>query len=49
MIDRPVARSTGSFATRSASQSLMAGVASMYAADSPRMKPMFSTDSAVFT
>ncbi len=49
MIDRPVRLSTGSPSISPASQSLIAGVASMYAADSPRMKPMFSTDSAVFT
>ena len=42
-------RSTGSAATSPASQSLIAGVPSMYAADNPRMKPMFSTDRAVLT
>ena len=34
---------------RSRSQSLMAGVAFMYCGDSPRIKPMFSTDMAVLT
>ncbi len=49
MIDSPVPLSTGSSSISAATQSLIAGVASMYAADSPRRKPMFNTDSAVFT
>lgn len=49
MIDRPVDFNTGSLSMSWASQSLMAGVASMYAADRPRMKPMLMTDRAVFT
>ena len=42
-------RARGRRATRSATQSLIAGVPSMYAADSPRTKPMLTTDSAVLT
>ncbi|CAM5650093.1 hypothetical protein STENM36S_03431 [Streptomyces tendae] len=49
MMLSPVPFSTGSPSISRASQSLMAGVASMYAAEIPRMKPMLRTDRAVFT
>lgn len=49
MIEKRAARKVSSASIRRASQSLMAGVASMYEADRPRMKPMLRTESAVLT